>query len=406
MDSITQLTLGAAVGEVVLGKKLGNRAMLWGAIAGTIPDLDVMSGWWMDDVQSLAFHRGITHSILFDIVASFGFAWLVHKLYKDGLYKRPFYKWLVGGLNIILLFLLLFGVNYLSYSASEVNIPMLILSVALLGVAAYRLWTSYLKKHNEIPDVPFMKWYWLFFWAFLTHALLDSCTPYGTQVFYPFSDYRVALNNIAIADPFYSIPFVLFVLASIFIKRDNKWRSRLNMAGIIVSSLYMVYTFSNKIRVDKIFENSLEKEKIEYSRYTSTPTIFNNFLWHCLAEGEDEYYTGMYSFFDSEPLVKDLVSIPKNHELVDQWQGDEALEVLKWFSKDYFAIMTLKDGSLQYNDLRYSTVTGSWDSPEDYIFNFKLQEKEGKLDVSTHRGSEDGNVREAFTNLLDRIKGI
>ena len=38
MDSLTQIVLGAAVGEAVLGKKVGNKAMLWGAIAGTIPD--------------------------------------------------------------------------------------------------------------------------------------------------------------------------------------------------------------------------------------------------------------------------------------------------------------------------------------------------------------------------------
>ena len=41
MDSVTQIALGAAVGEAVLGRKIGNRAMLWGAIAGTLPDLDV-----------------------------------------------------------------------------------------------------------------------------------------------------------------------------------------------------------------------------------------------------------------------------------------------------------------------------------------------------------------------------
>ena len=41
MDSLTQIVLGAAVGEVTLGKKIGNKAQLIGAIAGTLPDLDV-----------------------------------------------------------------------------------------------------------------------------------------------------------------------------------------------------------------------------------------------------------------------------------------------------------------------------------------------------------------------------
>ena len=44
MDSITQIVLGAACGEAVLGKKIGNKALLFGAIGGTIPDLDVFLG--------------------------------------------------------------------------------------------------------------------------------------------------------------------------------------------------------------------------------------------------------------------------------------------------------------------------------------------------------------------------
>ena len=43
MDSLTQAVLGAACGEAVLGRKIGNKALVWGAIAGTIPDLDVVA---------------------------------------------------------------------------------------------------------------------------------------------------------------------------------------------------------------------------------------------------------------------------------------------------------------------------------------------------------------------------
>ena len=42
MDSITQAALGAAVGEGVLGRRIGNRAPIWGAVLGTLPDLDVV----------------------------------------------------------------------------------------------------------------------------------------------------------------------------------------------------------------------------------------------------------------------------------------------------------------------------------------------------------------------------
>ncbi|MBL7985752.1 MAG: metal-dependent hydrolase, partial [Flavobacteriales bacterium] len=68
MDSLTQIVLGAAAGEVVLGRKIGNKAILWGAIAGTIPDLDVLARSLYDPLRANELHRGITHSLFFSMV--------------------------------------------------------------------------------------------------------------------------------------------------------------------------------------------------------------------------------------------------------------------------------------------------------------------------------------------------
>lgn len=82
MDSVSQIVLGAAVGEVVCGKRAGNKALLWGAIAGTIPDLDMLASPFLDTVQELYYHRSITHSVFFAIVASPFFAWILKRFYK------------------------------------------------------------------------------------------------------------------------------------------------------------------------------------------------------------------------------------------------------------------------------------------------------------------------------------
>lgn len=82
MDSLSQLVLGAAVGEAVCGRKAGNKALLWGGIAGTIPDLDVLASPFQDLVQQLYFHRSITHSILFAILVSPILGWLLKRFYK------------------------------------------------------------------------------------------------------------------------------------------------------------------------------------------------------------------------------------------------------------------------------------------------------------------------------------
>ena len=65
MDSLTHIVLGAAIGEVTLGNKLGNKALAYGAIISSIPDFDVFLSPLFNPVASLFFHRGITHSLLF-----------------------------------------------------------------------------------------------------------------------------------------------------------------------------------------------------------------------------------------------------------------------------------------------------------------------------------------------------
>jgi len=83
MDSVTQIVLGAAVGEKILGRKIGNRAMLYGAIAGTIPDLDVVIGLFLDPLSAVEIHRGFSHSIVFFILLSPFLGWLIARREKE-----------------------------------------------------------------------------------------------------------------------------------------------------------------------------------------------------------------------------------------------------------------------------------------------------------------------------------
>jgi len=82
LDSLTQIVLGGAVGEAVLGKKVGNKAVLWGAIGGTIPDLDTIPGLFLDTVSRLEIHRGFSHSIVFAILVSPLLGVIIAKLYS------------------------------------------------------------------------------------------------------------------------------------------------------------------------------------------------------------------------------------------------------------------------------------------------------------------------------------
>ncbi len=79
MDSLTHTVLGACLGEVIAGRKIGKKAMLWGALASNLPDIDVITNIWMTHADSLLAHRGFTHSILFIFLASPLLAWWFRK---------------------------------------------------------------------------------------------------------------------------------------------------------------------------------------------------------------------------------------------------------------------------------------------------------------------------------------
>ncbi len=83
LDSLTHIVLGACIGEAVAGKCLGKRAMFYGALAQSVPDIDFVTGFFLHGAENVVAHRGITHSILFGVAATFFLTWLV----KDVIHK-------------------------------------------------------------------------------------------------------------------------------------------------------------------------------------------------------------------------------------------------------------------------------------------------------------------------------
>lgn len=312
MDSLTQIVLGAAVGEAFMGKKVGNRAPLWGAIGGTIPDLDFVTSIFQGDFDYLVSHRGFTHSITFCLLFAPLMGVIIQKIYKG--------KW---------------------------------------------------GTRNE--------WAKLSFWAFFTHTLLDCCTSWGTQLFYPFSDYRVALNNIFVADPLYTVPFLLCVLAVLFINRESKWRRIINLTGIIISSSYLLLTFINKATVNMVFEQALHNKGKSTLRYSTYPTPLNNVLWYVVAEGPYEYNIGLYSLLSKERNVT-FTSIPKNHQPVKGMEDNYVIDRLKWVSKGYYTVEE-KEDQLIWHDLRFGLMNAWSDKDEapQFIFTFTLVEEDGEI---------------------------
>ncbi len=70
MDTLTHIVVGACIGEAIEGKVLGKKAMLLGAFAHSLPDVDFIAQLWLDATDGFLAHRGFTHSIVFGILAT------------------------------------------------------------------------------------------------------------------------------------------------------------------------------------------------------------------------------------------------------------------------------------------------------------------------------------------------
>ena len=340
MDSITQIVLGAACGEAILGKKIGNRALLFGAIGGTIPDLDVFVGklLYNNEIDSMAFHRGFMHSFLFAILGAIAFGAVVFWFYNRG--KR------------------------------------------------YGMTTQ-------------KDWMWLFFASIFTHPILDSFTAYGTQLFAPFSNYRVAFNNISVADPLYTLPFLVPLIVVMFLKRTSSKRRLFLKLGLGVSSLYMMFTLVNKYHVHGVYKRALAEEQIDYLRFQTQPTILNNFLWYGIAETTDAYFVGFYSILDATPTVSKWHRLPKNHDLLGDMPKD--LETLSWFSGGYYNLSETSDpNTFLYKDLRYPMMDEN--DPNSTIFKFTITKKEDRWEAAPFYAPEVN--RGSLDSFWTRIKGI
>lgn len=78
MDSLTQAVLGASIGGAMLGRWHGRKALVLGAVLGTLPDMDVVLDFG-DAVADMTYHRGFSHSLFVLTALSLLLAWVIRR---------------------------------------------------------------------------------------------------------------------------------------------------------------------------------------------------------------------------------------------------------------------------------------------------------------------------------------
>lgn len=323
------------MGEAFAGKTLGKKAMLWGALAQSIPDIDFISAAWMDTASALLAHRGFTHSILFCAIITPMFALLAER------WHRP---------------------------------------------------------HN----IRLVKWLLFFGGVIVAHIFIDAFNNYGVGWLEPFSHRRISFNAIYVADPFFSIGPGIALLALLILKKWHPGRQKWWKIGLGVSGLYLLYCLYNKESIDTNTKTILQNQHIRYSRYFTTPTPLQSWLWYVVVASDSGYYTGYRSVFDSTDSI-DFTYFPRNDFLLKPVLKNEDVQQLIRFSQQYYTVEKWGD-TLVLNDLRFGQIIG-WQNPSaKFVFYYFLQQPNNNTMV-VQRGRFAGWSIASAASLWKRVKG-
>ena len=350
MDSLTQIVLGASVAEATLGKKIGNKAIILGAIAGTLPDLDIITRFFVDDLTASVMHRGFSHSLIFPFIAAPILAWILNKIY------------------------------------------------------------------SKYQNVSYFDWLKMFFLAIITHPLLDAQTTWGTQLFWPFQ-WRIAIENIFIIDPIYTLPFLTFLILTAFQNRLSRKRKLYNSLGLIISSTYLLATLAFKGIAHYKVAEALEKNNIEYKDINTRATYFNSILWSAQIELEDSYMFTYYSLFDKSMPVF-TKKFPKNHDLLKPFINEKKIQQLIILSNGHYIMSNENDNLIFWNlklgqkgfDKNASPYIWSYIIEKNNKEQIQLDETNEKMDalkVKEIRSFRNNRkYSEEFSKFYERLKGI
>jgi len=123
------------------------------------------------------------------------------------------------------------------------------------------------------------------FIGYATHALLDACTAYGTQLLWPFSSERIAWNNISIIDPLFTLPLIILITCACFKK------SRVCVIlGLGWALLYMSLGIVQKYRALDLGQAIALSRGHSANLLSVKPSFGNLLLWKVIYEYNDYYY--------------------------------------------------------------------------------------------------------------------
>jgi inner membrane protein len=238
-------------------------------------------------------------------------------------------------------------------------------SLFVLPLVGLVLWLGW-RPLRPVREAP---WRWLLGieLALVTHALMDACTVYGTQLLWPLERPPTMWANLFIIDPLVTLPLLVgFVLA--WRGRESRRASFWNGAGLALCAVYVAWSGVAKFLVENAVRGELSRKGYTAALVLTEPTPFNTLAWRIVVMRMDgrQYYEGFFSYVSGR--ITPLQPMASQPELLVGAESP-ALERLRWFTQGFHSVQPVGD-DVVLADLRMGI------EPK-YTFRFVLGEKKG-----------------------------
>lgn len=296
MDPVTQGVLGLSATQLVSKRRERMAAAALGVLSGMAADLDVLIKSSTDPLLFLEYHRHFTHALVFIPVGALLCTWFARWIFK---------KW--------------FASNQLSFART----------------------------------------YLFCFVGYATHALLDACTTYGTQLLWPFSDMRVAWNNVSVVDPLFTLPLIVLMVLTLSLRS-----SRLAWLGAVYVGCYLGLGVVQNHRASLVAQSLALNRGHQSVDISVKPSFANLIVWKSVYEYQGRYYVDAIRVLVGNKVYPGTsvakLDLAQHFSWLDsQSQQARDVERFRWFSNRHLS--PDPDNPNRIIDIRYSLIPNRLD---------------------------------------------
>ena len=351
MDLLTHGIMGATLAQCGFQKSLGRKALLWGAIAAMLPDIDVLVELFAGPLAGFKYHRWITHSLWFGpfMGSALGYvAWrLEHR--PQALSQWIFLFILTLTTHPLLDLLTSFGTQLFSpFSDQRCSLDIIsVVDLRFTGPLLVALVMGFVfrqDKKNELLD------------HIKPTQLTQSKSPknlvlrffIGAAIGALYSDIKQV----------FTAPLLVTLLIGIIFRRFKNSVQWISLVAFGISSTYLIYA----VDLHRQSMTHAQKDwKIQHPSYFYTslrsfPTLFQPYLRHLVVRYQDQICVGAHR----------VPELSNTHSSI-HWQCATQLpnacaarliqtpigQRFAWFADHHYRAEVLSPNLVRFHDLRY-----------------------------------------------------